>query len=540
MFRFLHDAIKGDEVDETLRLLKGWDGRSRVRHGKDPSFHPLVLAVECGANKVLSALLSLPNVDVDVVNQDVGGNNALQTACFHSSFTAVRLLLQAGANPNFLVPSECDLDLSNLPVNRLPPLFLSVFWNCNLSIVELLLQNGADPNFVLPSQDPLLFRALNLKDNGCSLIPLLVKYGADLHTKAPFGAPHGQTLLFRALSTMRVDVLDCVLSVGATMNPQDPEIRRVISNMLSNQRQEIYWQLLQTFLRHVKVDACGVDGLTVLHWTIRKKFAVQGNVDAPCDRLLAMLMEQDANIVNQPERFEPFETPLDMACQARNATWVHALLEAGATVDARAWTCLVVESPNPNEEKVRHIWDMLCSYSQSTTSGGCDVGTPFPCTLWHAVAARFDCSLWLPILWRSSVPSQLPVVLLQTDADGQTVWHVASRHCNFVALTILMAYDDCRAKSSLETRNAQGDTVLHQACRHSLRSSSLLQYLSWGDEGETTPGLEQATTVEILLQAGSDPLALDAQGNYAWFYDTLCLDARFRLVRQAALAGIFG
>lgn len=161
--RLLLDAgARLDGLDRKLDRLEGWAAKIYSP--------PLAVAAKNRRNADLRLLLERgadPNLG------DYGGRTALHEAAFVGNVEAVRVLLDAGADPNRVVP-----------VNDYTPLHQAIYApEPNPYVVRLLARGGADLEWTDSRGAPPLFAAVEHVD----FLRILLEAGADVHARGPEG-----------------------------------------------------------------------------------------------------------------------------------------------------------------------------------------------------------------------------------------------------------------------------------------------------------------------------------------------------------------
>lgn len=180
----------------------------------------------------------------------------------------LRLLLEYGAEPNL----KDSLGRTVLEI--------AIVW-CLPDIVKLLLLKGADPNLRTEQNlTPLMKTAiLGIQDarsmaDKLQIITYLLDSGAEIDAQAP----DGKTALMYAVGNLRMDVVEFLISNGASLSITDRQGNRasdIISQGISRQQ--------QTYLRKILTQP----QLNIAKYKYRQ-FVPEG------DRLLA-------RIINQPD-----------------------------------------------------------------------------------------------------------------------------------------------------------------------------------------------------------------------------------------------
>lgn len=150
-------AVKRDDVDEVMSLLaRGFDANTRSPAGE----HPLFLAIREPSPKVAVALVGIPKIDVEPRNaQD---ESPLMLACLKGQLDVAMLLISKGADVNkpgwaplHYASTHGHLDVMRLLLehhayidasspNGTTPLMMAAHYGTP-SAVKLLLEAGADP-----------------------------------------------------------------------------------------------------------------------------------------------------------------------------------------------------------------------------------------------------------------------------------------------------------------------------------------------------------------------------------------------------------
>jgi ankyrin repeat protein len=95
-YNLLHAAVMAKYPNSTtIHLLK--EMQVNLNHQNTKGQTPLMIATERGHHRTIHQLLSLPEVDVDLVNNE--GRSALFLAVIHGYTCLVQTLLNHGANP---------------------------------------------------------------------------------------------------------------------------------------------------------------------------------------------------------------------------------------------------------------------------------------------------------------------------------------------------------------------------------------------------------------------------------------------------------
>lgn len=128
---------------------------------------------------------------IDVNRPNSLGVYPIGNACKSDNVEHVRLLLEAGANPNVR-------SLNTTPL-------IQACTNNNLEMIKLLIENGADVNFTnIDNLTPLIFLVKDLDTQNNEIIKYLIEQGADLYCDDNYG----NCLLYLVKNTNKVDKVE--------------------------------------------------------------------------------------------------------------------------------------------------------------------------------------------------------------------------------------------------------------------------------------------------------------------------------------------
>lgn len=164
------------------------------------------------------------NIDLDTV---VPGNvTLLMYELTATNETAVRALLDAGADPNKLTGSGTSAMLAACAMD-------------DSKFLKLLLDHGGNPNLENLQKEPLITRVVYFEqwDN----IQLLLERGADINAVGP----SGKTIAFLFGSLHQFDRVHALLEKGADptiMTAQGMELKRFVTQRVPPNSPQIEWQ----------------------------------------------------------------------------------------------------------------------------------------------------------------------------------------------------------------------------------------------------------------------------------------------------------
>lgn len=180
--------LRRDAVKQFRAIKKQWNKKLL----RDPRVKALMVAAETGDAASVAALVA---DKVDLRAGDVWGNTALAKATLGDHIEVVRLLLQAGADPDGELDAECT------------PLMVAP----SAAIAKLLISAGADTNRLVDGCTPLSTAAHR---NSYEVAAALLAAGAkpDVRTE-----PHG-CALSTAVAKGHLDLCRLLIEFGASVN----------------------------------------------------------------------------------------------------------------------------------------------------------------------------------------------------------------------------------------------------------------------------------------------------------------------------------
>ena len=166
-------------------------------------------------DKNLLGIKEIIKKGVDVNHFDEVGNTALCSAAFGGNLEIVRVLLEAGADPNLTPEPEPDEDDSN------PPL-----WFANSAeVTKLLIDAGADINFQNSSGDTILIMTAR-RWGALKKMKVLLENGADINIKNNEGKT---ALMYAAKNKDNLDKVKLLIENGADINTKDNDDNTALS-----------------------------------------------------------------------------------------------------------------------------------------------------------------------------------------------------------------------------------------------------------------------------------------------------------------------
>jgi hypothetical protein len=194
-------AMSDSDYDlEAIKKLIGWDERE-----KDPLF-PLLSgygdACATGDKQIIKGFIT-SNPSILTVPR---GGPLINDWAERNDVEMVDFLLSQGACLN---PSQGE------DGGPLPPLTAAIFGR-GVETASFLIERGANP-----SADRALISAINADEHALEFVKLLVEHGANIHECFDFGGVP-VTALSWAMARGKQDIVDYLLSKGATLPPEQP------------------------------------------------------------------------------------------------------------------------------------------------------------------------------------------------------------------------------------------------------------------------------------------------------------------------------
>ena len=181
---------------EVVRLLLELGADLNVTHQ-----NPLVEACTFRRINVVKLLISY---GANVNARDHNGHTSLGVACGCGFDDVAEVLLDHGADMYLFIPQG---------PNKLNPLIIACM-NGNVSTVKLLLDRGADINYVCDGRTPLLTAC---QHGDIRVTRYLLKRGADANASSPYGLT---PLMLAARDSCNCSMINLLLEYGADINAE--------------------------------------------------------------------------------------------------------------------------------------------------------------------------------------------------------------------------------------------------------------------------------------------------------------------------------
>ncbi len=188
-------AVRSNPNPQVIKVLLAGGAKSFDTYKNNTTLLMLAARDNLSA-EVISLLLSLGQ---EVNAKDFTGRTALFYAALTPNLTAVKKLLSAGANTDFL------------PMDKVQELLQTALDSSDKELLSLMLKNGVKPEFNLGEDKTLFMYALENSDN--DIINLLLKNGADVNFSLKGNYP-----LFSALEAANVAAIDILLQEKVNKN----------------------------------------------------------------------------------------------------------------------------------------------------------------------------------------------------------------------------------------------------------------------------------------------------------------------------------
>ncbi len=199
-------------VNTSIRLCADRDGerllqstrKRRIREQNRPVEKFIGMAMEGNNEEVARAI----DIGVEIDELGAGGHTALMAAAYYGHKSVVKILLEAGANPNLL----SDDDGLGMGMTALMLTAGSFFAHNRHSIAKLLLANGADVNQQgLGGKTAIVYAALaGAGYREC--VETLITAGADLDLRDE----RGHTVLTMVAAAENYQMLNLLIQAGAS------------------------------------------------------------------------------------------------------------------------------------------------------------------------------------------------------------------------------------------------------------------------------------------------------------------------------------
>lgn len=519
-------SIEQDIKTKVLDVLKAkaWDGHSCLSEQKPLrdkkntshtcnddnetcSHHPLVEAVRCQSHAVLQAILDkyyhvCPPTN-DVTPNVIAFCPALQQttspvhmACHMKDATALRFLLEAGADPNLTATSSSSLltKACDDPTRLAPLLTLTDTSPESLACRRILLEYGANPNAMFYHGHTLLhWDCLRPSLSGAAM---LLDFGAHAHHKPT----HGTVPSHIAYWSRNLELGQLLKQNGATFG--------------AFYERELY-QTVEAYLESgdAHLEECPYDGLGLLHVCA---FSVSWVEQETANHLVQVAVQSGANL-NLPCQRERSPTPLMIASGVGNTPLSLAILRycphtdpAHAAMDDQG--CTSIFYAVGSLVNTRRIMQQLVAVGANLNAKSKFLSR----TALHEGALFF---YTVPTNLQSLI--DLGAHLNVTDTKGWTALHYSclpALEGNLSSTRVLL-----QAGALINAVDYQGRTPLHFAtrniCREERRGMVRLPTERYGPTTSSGPGkFPMLDLVKLLLDHGADSVAVDHDGNLPMFH----------------------
>lgn len=208
IFDYLYPLTDENLREEALNELSAGLHHRELEENAEP------LVVELShyvLNNDLEEVKRILNKGANVNGIDEFGGNALSTAAFKANIEIVRILLEAGANPNLISDGD-DGD---------PPL-----WFANSAeVTKLLIDAGANTNFQNSSGDTILIITAR-RWGAFKKMKVLLENGADTNIKDNEGKT---ALMYAAKDKDNLEKVKLLIEFGADINTKDNDGNTALS-----------------------------------------------------------------------------------------------------------------------------------------------------------------------------------------------------------------------------------------------------------------------------------------------------------------------
>jgi ankyrin repeat protein len=232
---FLYSAVyNGQDKFTDLAIKYGANPNVLSCYGESILFN----AVKLKDTKILESLLSIKGIDVNIKNKDEDRETALLCAVKQYKIEHVKLLLDAGANPNTLTS------------RKMPVLIYAIQYPQHVcdkeKVVKLLLEAGADIN--IRNKDDFYPDEINdtplitsVRKYSLNITNLLLKNKANVNLKNKFG----NTALWYAVDKDSKKFAESLIKAGANLNIKNNKGWTVLMNAVYKNKLEMVKLLLE-------------------------------------------------------------------------------------------------------------------------------------------------------------------------------------------------------------------------------------------------------------------------------------------------------
>lgn len=336
VFLSSNNLLRNWQIDKLLKWLIKTDQSllvERLIRTKTPTMeiflsHLLLSATRLKEIDMVLAVL-VHGIDVNTLAGNVPKTTALHEAAANQDVCLVRLLLNAGANPNASIAFS----------QRLSPLQVSVKSQNNHELVQMLLDGGGDAN-VAPmdhwTPHTLLTSATLNRD--AALVRMLLKSKADVNMMTKSST----TALQAAASVNDVEIVQILVDAEAGVDAP-------FGNQYDTARVAAVQECRYTHLVSPIQFAASHDNIEMVQILL--------DLDANVDGYTQVQEDESLDDIDEDGNFDVtfLQTPLQLAVSNNNSILVRLLLLAGADVDARQYgdTPLQIAAWNDNVALVR-------------------------------------------------------------------------------------------------------------------------------------------------------------------------------------------
>ena len=490
-----------------------------LENGADPNipeaegFTSLHAAVQgCCTNATLQEIITHK---ADLNAQNLDKQTALFLACTYRQQDSVKILLEAGSNPNIAsadgytclnvaVLQRCSkkmiraiidhgVDVNAVGKDNRTALILACEQN-NADAINVLLNAGADTGIANTDGNTCLHAAVN-ENSSRDILQALIDHGADVNAENM----NNTTPLMMACWDGNVDPVDALLNAGADPNITDPNGDSCIHFAVHG---ECSIEAIQAIVDHgADVNAANISNETALIISCEN-----GNLDA-----ISVLLNAgaDPGIANATG-----DTCLHAAVYGGCSIEVlHSLLDHGADVNAtnkNNVTALMIACLKGNADAIDALLNAKADTSIATTYGE---------TLIHqAVMEDYNKEVLHSVI-------NYGVDVNATNINNVTALMIACDKGNLDAINVLL-----NAGADPNITSGEGNW-LHYAVRGDCSKEVLQAIIDHGadinatDEDNTTVLMKacwkgNVDSIHVLLNAGADPNMVDDIGATCLHYVT--------------------